>query len=66
MRDGRISPLLADWGFDFGAIEPPGFVWPGSEDRFVPYAHGRRLAANLPGAVHARPLDGRGLICRSS
>jgi pimeloyl-ACP methyl ester carboxylesterase len=51
--------FVADWGFPLEAIEVPVAVWQGSEDRFVPYAHGKWLAANIPHA-DARLLDGEG------
>ncbi len=37
--------FIGDWGFDPGAIEPPVAIWQGGEDRFVPFAHGKWLAA---------------------
>jgi pimeloyl-ACP methyl ester carboxylesterase len=51
--------FVGDWGFSLGQVERPVAVWQGSEDRFVPFAHGRWLAANVPGA-QARLLDGEG------
>jgi pimeloyl-ACP methyl ester carboxylesterase len=51
--------FLAHWGFDLAAIERPVTIWQGSEDRMVPYEHGRWLAANVAGA-RARLLDGEG------
>jgi pimeloyl-ACP methyl ester carboxylesterase len=51
--------FVADWGFALEAIETPVTIWQGSEDRFVPYAHGKWLAANVPRA-DARLLDGEG------
>ncbi|HEX9481057.1 MAG TPA: alpha/beta hydrolase [Solirubrobacteraceae bacterium] len=51
--------FIADWGFALEAIERPVAIWQGSEDRFVPYAHGRWLAAKIPHA-DARLLDGDG------
>jgi pimeloyl-ACP methyl ester carboxylesterase len=47
------------WGFEVAAIEVPVTVWQGGEDRFVPFAHGEWLAANIPGA-HPRLLPREG------
>jgi pimeloyl-ACP methyl ester carboxylesterase len=50
--------LFADWGFDLTAIRAPLCLWHGAEDRFVPSAHGRWLAARL--GLEARVLPDRG------
>jgi pimeloyl-ACP methyl ester carboxylesterase len=47
------------WGFDLGGIAVPVVVWQGGQDRMVPFAHGRWLAARLPSA-RARLLPGEG------
>lgn len=47
------------WGFDIAAIEVPVCVWQGDDDRFVPFAHGEWLAANVAGA-QPRLLPGEG------
>jgi pimeloyl-ACP methyl ester carboxylesterase len=44
------------WGFDPAAISVPLLVMQGREDKFVPFGHGRYLAAHIPGA-EARLLD---------
>ncbi len=51
--------FVGDWGFALEEIDRPVALWQGSEDRFVPYAHGRWLAENVPGA-RAHLLDGEG------
>jgi pimeloyl-ACP methyl ester carboxylesterase len=42
--------MARDWGFGLSAIEVPVTIWQGGEDRFVPFAHGEWLAANVAGA----------------
>ena len=42
--------LLADWGFRPEEIRVPVAVWQGGDDLMVPEAHGRWLAAHVPGA----------------
>jgi pimeloyl-ACP methyl ester carboxylesterase len=47
------------WGFDLGAIGVPVSVWQGAHDKMVPFAHGRWLAAHIPGArVHLYDDEG--------
>jgi len=47
------------WGFDLAAIEVPVTIWHGSEDRMVPFAHGKWLAEHVSGA-RSRLLPGEG------
>jgi len=41
--------FLHDWDFDVATINRPTLVVHGDDDRFVPVAHGRWLAARIPG-----------------
>ena len=49
-RDDGLA-LVASWGFDVGSITVPVAIWAGGQDVTVPFAHGKWLAANVPGAV---------------
>lgn len=48
-----------DWGFRLEEIRVPVHVWQGDADRNVPFAHGRRQADAIPGAVF-HPCPGEG------
>lgn len=51
--------IWGKWGFDPARIEVPVSLWHGGQDRFVPVAHGKWLAANIPGArLHLLPEEG--------
>lgn len=63
--DGCIDDDLSftrSWGFDLASLAGvPVSLWHGTEDTTVPIAHGRWLAAHVPG-VHAHLLEGEGHI----
>lgn len=62
--DGYTDETMAEyrpWGFEPSQIAVAVQVWHGGQDRFVPVAHGRWLAGQIPGAeLHV--LDGDGHI----
>ena len=51
--------FVARWGFSVAEIAVPAFVWQGSEDLMVPFAHGQWLAMHVPGAT-SRLQQGEG------
>lgn len=62
--DGWVDDDLAlvrPWGFEVSSISVPVSVWQGDADLMVPFAHGRWLAEQIPGA-RAHLLAGEGHI----
>jgi len=60
--DGWLDDDLAftrPWGFELSAITVPTYLWQGSEDLMVPFAHGLWLADRVPG-VTAHLEQGQG------
>ena len=51
--------MLRPWGFDLADITVPVLLLHGRQDMFVPFGHGKWLAAHIPG-VEARLLDDDG------
>ncbi len=61
--DGWLDDDLAftrDWGFALDRLRGVRVdVWQGAQDLMVPYAHGRWLAAQIPGVrAHLLPAEG--------
>ncbi len=51
---GSVDDTLAfahDWGFDLTTINVPALITYGDDDTSLPVAHGRFLAASVPGAI---------------
>ena len=51
--------IAGPWGFELSAIRVPVLLMHGRQDQFVPFGHGRWLAARVPG-VDARLLEDDG------
>lgn len=49
--DGWVDDSMAfinPWGFELNEIEVPVFLYQGSDDKMVPFGHGKWLAEHLP------------------
>jgi pimeloyl-ACP methyl ester carboxylesterase len=64
--DGWVDDGLAfvkPWGFDISETKCPVFLYHGSEDLMVPYAHGKWIAEKVPEKLLVQHLsDGEGHI----
>ena len=65
LRPGGIGPRddslagFRTWGFEVSAVRVPLQLWHGGQDRFVPFSHGKWLAAHAPQAeAHLDPKGG--------
>ncbi|MCU1473332.1 alpha/beta hydrolase [Amnibacterium sp.] len=62
--DGWADDVVATvlpWGFAVEEIRVPAAIWHGTDDRMVPFGHGRWLAEHVPGA-DAHLVEGAGHV----
>lgn len=51
--------FVRPWGFELDTLAVPAFLWQGSADLMVPYAHGEWFATRVPAATtHLLPDEG--------
>jgi pimeloyl-ACP methyl ester carboxylesterase len=56
--DDSLSTALP-WGFELSSVRVPTQIWHGTDDKFVPFAHGKWLAAHVPNAeAHLEKNEG--------
>ncbi len=54
-----LTLFTRDWGFRLEDVTVPVHVWHGDADKNVPFAHGKAMAARIPGAqFHQCPGEG--------
>jgi pimeloyl-ACP methyl ester carboxylesterase len=58
--------LFGEWGFDLRTIAAPLTIWHGTDDRFVPIAHGRWLAEHTGAKAEFRQGTGHLSLAISS
>lgn len=55
--------FIAPWGFELSEVKVPVFLYQGSEDKMVPFGHGKWLAEHLPKEkLSVNLLEGEGHV----